>query len=74
MEDDATKQITEDSKKRRVIQVFGEDGNDRLTATGLNRSVVIDGGYGDNEASTVIDLSVDPPEIVREGKGSLEIF
>lgn len=36
--------------------------------------LVIDGGYGDNEASTVIDLSVDPPEIVREGKGSLEIF
>lgn len=36
--------------------------------------LVIDGGYGDNEASTVIDLSVDPPEIIREGKGSLEIF
>lgn len=36
--------------------------------------LVIDGGYGDNEASTVIDLSTDPPEILREGKGSLEIF
>ncbi|MEO1032514.1 L-threonylcarbamoyladenylate synthase [Winogradskyella sp.] len=36
--------------------------------------VVIDGGYGGNEASTVIDLSVNPPEIIREGKGSLEIF
>ncbi len=36
--------------------------------------VVIDGGYGDNEASTVIDLSEDKPIIVREGKGSLEIF
>jgi len=36
--------------------------------------LVIDGGYGDNEASTVIDLSVYPPEIVREGKGSLEIL
>ncbi|NRB84285.1 MAG: threonylcarbamoyl-AMP synthase [Winogradskyella sp.] len=36
--------------------------------------LVIDGGYGSNEASTVIDLSVVPPEIVREGKGSLEIF
>ena len=36
--------------------------------------VVIDGGYGGNEASTVIDLSVKPPEIIREGKGSLEIF
>ncbi len=36
--------------------------------------LVIDGGYGGNEASTIIDLSVEPPEIIREGKGSLEIF
>lgn len=36
--------------------------------------LVIDGGYGDNEASTVIDLSNDVPEVIREGKGSLEIF
>jgi tRNA threonylcarbamoyl adenosine modification protein (Sua5/YciO/YrdC/YwlC family) len=34
----------------------------------------IDGGYGDNQASTVVDLSQDEPLIVREGKGSLEIF
>ncbi|MFC5195936.1 L-threonylcarbamoyladenylate synthase [Bizionia hallyeonensis] len=36
--------------------------------------LVIDAGYGDNVASTVIDLSEDTPIIVREGKGSLEIF
>jgi tRNA threonylcarbamoyl adenosine modification protein (Sua5/YciO/YrdC/YwlC family) len=36
--------------------------------------LVIDGGYGDNEPSTIIDLSDDEPIIVREGKGSLEIF
>lgn len=36
--------------------------------------LVIDGGYGDNQASTVIDLSGNEPLIVREGKGSLEIF
>ncbi len=36
--------------------------------------VVIDGGYGDNVASTVIDLSQGIPEVVREGKGSLEIL
>ncbi len=36
--------------------------------------VVIDGGYGDNVASTVIDLSGDTPEVIREGKGSLEIY
>ncbi|WP_191859920.1 L-threonylcarbamoyladenylate synthase [Hanstruepera ponticola] len=36
--------------------------------------LVIDAGYGDNVASTVIDLSEDVPTIIREGKGSLEIF
>ncbi|HNU58789.1 MAG TPA: L-threonylcarbamoyladenylate synthase, partial [Aquaticitalea sp.] len=36
--------------------------------------MVIDGGYGDNHASTVVDLSESEPVIVREGKGSTEIF
>lgn len=36
--------------------------------------IVIDGGYGDNEASTVIDLTTNEPEIIREGKGALDIF
>ncbi len=36
--------------------------------------VVIDGGYGANVASTVIDVSVSPPEVIREGKGSLDIL
>ena len=34
--------------------------------------LVIDGGYGDNAASTVIDCTAGEPEIIREGKGSLE--
>jgi len=36
--------------------------------------IVIDGGYGGNEASTIIDFSGEEPEIIREGKGNLEIF
>ena len=36
--------------------------------------LVIDGGYGDNIASTIIDLSKDEIEIIREGKGSLDII
>ena len=36
--------------------------------------VVVDGGYGGNVASTVIDLSGPEPEIVREGKGDLSIL
>lgn len=36
--------------------------------------MVIDGGYGGNEPSTIIDFSGDEPEVIRQGKGSLEIF
>lgn len=36
--------------------------------------VVIDSGYGDNNASTVIDLTGDEPEVLREGKGSLDVL
>ncbi len=36
--------------------------------------IVIDSGYGDNIASTVIDLTTDIPEVIREGKGSINIF
>lgn len=36
--------------------------------------LVIDGGYGDNVASTIIDLSGDEPEVIREGKGSLDVL
>ena len=35
--------------------------------------VLVDGGYGDNIPSTVIDLTGDEPILVRAGKGSLEI-
>ncbi|MCU0352095.1 MAG: L-threonylcarbamoyladenylate synthase [Flavobacterium sp.] len=36
--------------------------------------LVIDGGYGDNVASTIIDLTGYEPEVIREGKGSLDIL
>nr|WP_309755482.1 L-threonylcarbamoyladenylate synthase [Flavobacterium sp.] len=36
--------------------------------------LVIDGGYGNNMGSTIIDLSGDEPIVVREGKGSLDIL
>ncbi len=34
--------------------------------------LVINGGYGDNVASTVVDCTGDEPEIIRQGKGILE--
>lgn len=36
--------------------------------------LVIDGGYGDNIPSTVIDLTESTPEVVRIGKGSIDIM
>ena len=36
--------------------------------------IVIDGGYGDNTASTVIDLSGDEPVVIREGKRDIDII
>ncbi|MBT8187516.1 MAG: threonylcarbamoyl-AMP synthase [Croceitalea sp.] len=35
--------------------------------------VVVDGGYGGNVGSTVIDLSEGEPIVLREGKGSIEL-
>jgi len=35
--------------------------------------VVVDGGYGGNVASTIIDLTSGGPVLIREGKGSLEL-
>lgn len=34
--------------------------------------IVVDGGYGDNRASTIVDCSGIEPEILREGKGILQ--
>ncbi len=34
--------------------------------------IVIDGGYGDNIASTIIDLTSGDPELIRQGKGDFD--
>lgn len=36
--------------------------------------VVIDNGFGGNSASTVIDLTQNPPVVVREGKGQIDFL
>jgi len=36
--------------------------------------VVIDGGYGHNEPSTVIDCTTGEFEVIREGKGNLDLI
>ncbi len=45
-----------------------------LEKYGEQVDLVIDGGMGDNFASTVIDLSNGEQEILREGKGDLSIL
>ncbi len=36
--------------------------------------IVIDGGYGDNEPSTIVDCSEGNFEIIRQGKGDLNLY
>lgn len=36
--------------------------------------IVVDGGYGDNVPSTVIDLTDNEPVLIREGKGNIDII
>ena len=36
--------------------------------------LVIDGGYGDNIPSTVVDLTTEEPTIIREGKGDIDLL
>lgn len=36
--------------------------------------LVIDGGYGGNQASTIIDLTNDEIKIIREGKGEIDLI
>lgn len=39
---------------------------------GQQIDLVIDGGYGENEASTILDCTGDEPELVRQGIGIIE--
>jgi len=36
--------------------------------------MVVDGGYGDNMPSTIIDLTSGEPVLIREGKGDIDII
>lgn len=41
---------------------------------GSKVDLVIDGGYGDNQPSTVIEVNGTEVSIIREGKGSIDLF
>ena len=44
----------------------------RFPAVDRDVALVIDGGMGDNVPTTVVDLTGDEPEVLREGKGELQ--
>lgn len=58
VEDDVTEYITDP-------ELIHERYGDLVDA-------VVDGGYGDNQPSTVVDCTTDDFEIIREGKGELK--
>ena len=41
---------------------------------GSKVDLVFDGGYGDNQPSTVIEIKGTEVKVIREGKGSIDIF
>jgi len=47
-----------------------ENRSDALAINGVD--VVIDGGYGGNEPSTIVDCTSSAHEVIRQGKGILE--
>ena len=36
--------------------------------------LILDAGYGDNSASTVVDLTEGHPELIRSGKGDTRLL
>lgn len=64
-----------------VLSTSVKDDNDEIEYTtdpelihekwGETADIVIDGGFGAIEASTIVDCTSDEPEIIRQGKGRL---
>ena len=50
------------------------DPRDVFDSLGKQVDIVIDGGLGGSEGSTVIDCTVDPPELIRQGAGEIDLM
>ena len=75
-----------DKLKNANVVVFGLGGVGSYVVEGLVRAgigniaiidkdivdIIIDGGYGDNEESTVVDCTDNEIVIIRQGKGILD--
>ena len=49
-------------------------GDEIAARIGKQVDVVLDGGYCDPQGSTVVDLSGDTPQVLRQGKASADFF
>ncbi len=56
--------MTANTIAQNLFMQVGKEGNRHIIV-----DVIIDGGYGNNEATTVIDCTGDEPVIIREGIG-----
>lgn len=54
--------------------VWAGDGYSVASLFGHQLDAVIDGGVCEPPSSTVIDLSSETPEVIREGKGDISLF
>ncbi len=50
------------------------DPRDVFDSLGKQVDIVIDGGLGGSEGSTVIDCTIDPPELIRQGAGEIDLM
>ena len=50
------------------------DARDIYDQFGKMVNLVIDGGFGGTEGSTVIDCTTNPPELIRQGAGDIELM
>lgn len=50
------------------------DPRDIFDSLGKQVDIVIDGGLGGSEGSTVIDCTVAPPELIRQGAGEIDLM
>jgi tRNA A37 threonylcarbamoyladenosine synthetase subunit TsaC/SUA5/YrdC len=50
------------------------DPDEMIDRLGHLVALVIDGGYCGIEPSTVVDMTTDPPQVLRVGKGPTDMF
>ena len=63
--------LTASLKSDDLIREYFSDAEDIYQDFGKLVDIVIDGGPGKNEPSTVIDCTVSPPELLRQGAGEI---